>query len=210
MTTSPDLPLASAPLGRPPLPSAKKVGTFGMILFLVSLTMLFAASMIGYAVIRLQLMTPDASPTPPLGQIQLPMLLWLSTFIILLSSVALHYAGHCVSLERQQPFRKAMVITTLLGYLFLIVQVPALIDLVNSQAALAQSNVNLYRLIILLVILHGLHVIGGLIPLTALTRNAFKGKYDHEHYHPIAVFAMYWHFLDVVWIVMFSLLQLLG
>lgn len=201
---------ADTAMGRPPLPNPRKVGTFGMLLFLASLTMLFVASMVGYAIIRLQLFNPAAEPNPPLGRIDLPVTLWLSTFIILVSSAVLHYAGHCVSLERQKPFRKAMLITTALGYLFLIVQGPALYDLVQTQAAIAEANVRLYMLIVLLVVLHGLHVIGGLIPLTAITLNAHKGKYDHEHYHPVALMAIYWHFLDVVWLAMFCLFHLLG
>ena len=192
------------------LPNPRRIGTFGMMLFLASLTMLFAASMVGYVVIRLQLMNPDAGPNPPLGQIDLPATLWLSTFVILLSSAALHFAGHCIALERQKNFRRAMGVTAALGGLFLIVQAPALFDLVRSQQGVAQENIRLYALIVSLVILHGLHVIGGLVPLAVITVKAFKGKYDHEHYHPVVHFAMYWHFLDVVWIVMFSVLQLLG
>ena len=195
---------------RPPLPNPRRVGTFGMMLFLASLTMLFAASMIGYVVIRLQLLSPDRGPTPPLHTITLPPFLWLSTFVIVVSSAVLHYAGICVARERQQNFRRAMAVTAVLGFLFLIVQMPSLYELVQSQRAVAQANFRLYALIVGLVILHGLHVIGGLIPLGVLTANAFRGRYDHEHHHPVALFAMYWHFLDVVWIVMFSVLQFLG
>jgi cytochrome c oxidase subunit 3 len=201
---------ATAVGSRPPLPNPRRIGTFGMMLFLASLTMLFAASMLGYAAIRLQWLNPDRGPNPPLGSIQLPLILWFSTFVIVLSSAALHYAGHCVALERQRQFRRAMAVTAALAGLFLIVQGPALVELVRSQQGIAQDDVRLYALIVCLVILHALHVIGGLIPLGLITVNAFKGKYDHEHHHPVVHFAMYWHFLDVVWIVMFSVLQFLG
>lgn len=201
---------AVAIASRPPLPSARRIGTFGMMLFLASLTMLFVASILGYIAVRLQWLNADRGPTPPLGEIHLPPVLWLSTLVILLSSVALHYAGHCVALERQTQFRRAMGFTAALGTVFLIVQAPALFALVQSQQDVAQVNIRLYALIVSLVILHGLHVIGGLVPLFVITAKAYKGKYDHEHHHPVVHFAMYWHFLDVVWIVMFSVLQFLG
>jgi len=194
---------------RPPLPNSRKLGTFGMLLFLASLTMLFAASMVGYVVIRLQLMN-DNPPTPPRGTIDLPIWLWLSTFIIVVSSATLHYAGICVALERQRNFRRAMAVTAVLGLAFLVIQMPSLAALIESQRGVAQANIRLYALIVVLVILHALHVVGGLVPLAVITIKAFKGRYDHEHHHPVTHFAMYWHYLDVVWIVMFSMFQLLG
>jgi len=211
MDATPDTHDPAAETGsRPPLPNPRRVGTFGMLLFLASLTMLFLASMVGYAAIRLQWLNPDQGPTPPLGEIQLPVGLWFSTLVILISSATLHYAGHCVALERQRPFRRAMVATAALAVVFLIVQIPALIALVESQRDVAQADIRLYALIVALVILHALHVIGGVVPLAVITVKAFRGKYDHEHYHPVVHFAMYWHFLDVVWILMFSLFQFLG
>lgn len=194
----------------PPLPSAKRVGTFGMFLFLVSLTMLFAATMLGYVIIRMQWMNADAGPNPPLGQIKLPSILWLSTFVILVSSAFLHYAGMCISLERQGPFRKAMAVTTVLALGFLIIQVPALYMLLDGQSPVRQANPFLYNLIVFMVIVHGLHVVGGIIPLVRITRRAFDGAYDHEKYYPVVHMAMYWHFLDAVWVVMFSVMMFIG
>lgn len=201
---------------RPPLPNPKRIGTFGMILILFSLGMLFAASVIGYVVIRLRLADPPIDPAtgdpirPPLqlGAIDVPLILWLSTALMVISSVTLHWAGISVSLERQRSFRRGMVLTLGLGVLFLAVQIPALVDLIRSQAM--TETVRLYNLALMLIVLHGLHVIGGLIPLGFLTRNAFTGKYDHEHNHPVTLFAMYWHFLLIVWVLMFSAMQYLG
>ncbi len=194
---------------RPPLPDVRKTGTFGMLLFLASLTMLFGATMIGYVVIRLQLLNPDRDPNPPLGEIAMPLLLWLSTFVILASSATLHYAGMSIAVERQRPFRRAMTITTVLGYAFLLIQIPALTMLAKSQASLSEVDSRLYALIIFMVIVHGLHVVGGLIPLTVITRKARRGAYDHEQFTPVTHMAMYWHFLDAVWLVMFGTMMFL-
>jgi heme/copper-type cytochrome/quinol oxidase subunit 3 len=203
------------PTDRPPLPNPKRTGTFGMLLILASLGMLFAASVIGYAVIRLRIANPPIDPGTgepgrpalPLGSIDLPTILWLSTALMVAASITLHWAGISVNIERQRNFRRGMVLTLVLGVMFLAVQIPAMVDLVRSQAL--ETSVRLYNLVLVLVVLHGLHVIGGLIPLGVLTRNAFTGKYDHEHNHPITLFALYWHFLLVVWVIMFSLMSFL-
>lgn len=201
---------------RPPLPNPKRIGTFGMVLLLVSLGMLFAASVIGYAVIRLRIAHPPLDPATgepgraplELGAIDLPTILWLSTALMIASSIALHWAGISVAIERLRNFRRGMVLTLVLGLMFLAVQIPAMIDLIRSQAL--TTDVRLYNLVVVLIVLHGLHVVGGLIPLGVLTRNAFRGRYDHEHNHPITLFAMYWHFLLVVWVLMFSIMEFLG
>jgi cytochrome c oxidase subunit 3 len=50
---------------------------------------------------------------------------------------------------------------------------------------------------------HALHVLGGLIGLGVTTAHAFQGRYDHENYVGVKSAAMYWHFLDGVWIIMY-------
>ena len=202
--------LQDAP-ARPPLPNPRRTGTFGMMLFLASLTMLFGATILGYVIIRLQQTNPDSPHHLPLGSIEISPLLWLSTFIIILSSLMLHYAGTSVALERQRVFRNAMLATTVGGFVFLLVQVPAMWMLAETQKELAAtSDSRLYWLVISLIVVHGLHVVGGLVPLAVITRKAFRGAYDHERYHPVVHMAMYWHFLDAIWIVMFVVLMLMG
>ena len=50
--------------------------------------------------------------------------------------------------------------------------------------------------------MHAVHVIGGLVPLVVITRRAFAGRDDPQHAGVIYT-AMYWHFLDAVWLVLF-------
>ena len=196
---------------RPPLPSAKRMGTFGMFLFLASLAMLFLASMLAYALTRVELYQPTASRSQflPFGDIHLPPVLWLSTFLIVVSSATLHYAGLSISLERQRAFRNAMLATCLLALAFLFVQTPALLSLIQQQRSLVQTDIRFYFIIFILIVLHALHVLGGIVPLALTTRRAFAGRYDRESHHAITCLALYWHFLDVIWLLMFSMLQLL-
>jgi len=180
-------------------------GTLGMTLFLISLGILFAASMVGYLIIRL---TSDAGP--PRGTLRLPLGLWISTAIILASSVTIHHALRNVRLDRQRAFRLAMLVTVLLGFAFLFVQGPNLYRLLQVHVSVRLQNIHLYGLVLLLIALHAAHVIGGLIALTLATGKAFKGRYDAASYEGVKYCVMYWHFLDVVWVVMFAGMSLAG
>jgi len=187
------------------------MGTFGMVLFLASLAMLFLSSMLAYALTRIELYhpTPTRSQFLPFGDIHLPPVLWLSTFLIVVSSATIHYAGLSIALERQRAFRNAMLATFCLALAFLFVQTPALVSLIRQQHTLVQTDIRFYFIIFILIVLHALHVIGGIIPLSVVTVRGFRGRYDHESHHAITYLALYWHFLDIIWLLMFSMLQLL-
>ena len=68
----------------------------------------------------------------------------------------------------------------------------------------------LYKLLFILVLLHAAHVAGGVIYFAAVTRRALDGYNDHEYYTGVRNAAMYWHFLDVVWLCMFGTFLYLG
>jgi len=55
---------------------------------------------------------------------------------------------------------------------------------------------------------HALHVIGGLVLLAVVTYKAFRGDYTSVYHPGVRYSAMYWHFLDAVWLIMFTLLFL--
>lgn len=179
--------------------------TFGMILFLSALGMLFASSILGYLIIRF------GGNSPAFGSIHMPMALWLSTALLLASSYAIHRALQNVRRERQSQFRKALTATFLLAIAFLLVQIPGLTALLGShsqQLSTEEGRYYLYGLIFFLILIHALHVLGGIIPLGVITYKAHAGRYDHEHYIPVKMMAMYWHFLDGVWVVMFAVFLL--
>lgn len=62
----------------------------------------------------------------------------------------------------------------------------------------------------MLIALHAAHVVGGLVPLGIVTGRALRGWYDARHAEGVRSCALYWHFLDVVWLTMFGLLYLTG
>ncbi|HEX8520758.1 MAG TPA: cytochrome c oxidase subunit 3 [Tepidisphaeraceae bacterium] len=171
--------------------------TIGMWLFLAALTMLFGATMIGYLVIR------SRGNSPALHSMQFPPLLWLSTVVILAGSYTIHMAVSAIRLERQGLMRRYLLITCILAAIFCIVQTPALASLLLEHRRASEGGLRLYGLVFVLILVHALHVLGGIVGLAATAVRAKQGKYDHEHYTGIKNAAMYWHFLDVVWLVMF-------
>ncbi|MFN4243265.1 MAG: heme-copper oxidase subunit III [Tepidisphaerales bacterium] len=181
--------------------------TVGMWLFLASLAMLFFSSMVGYVVIRL-----TGKTQPELFSVRLPAWLWLSTVVVLAGSVTIHKALTSIRLERQRETLRWLRVTLGLAVLFCVVQTPGMIALLNQHQALQQAETpnHLFGLIFFLVLVHALHVVGGVVGLAFVTWKAGRGAYDHEHYVGIRHSAMYWHFLDGVWIVMFATMLAFG
>jgi heme/copper-type cytochrome/quinol oxidase subunit 3 len=179
-----------------------RMGTFGMWLFLAALGMLFAASMVAYIAIRTG---PQGAAR---GTIHLPPSLWLSTVLIILSSFTIHHAVHAIRLERHRPFRIYLLATLILAVGFVAVQTPALINLLKQHRVFEGMKAPLYGLIFFLVLLHALHVLGGIVGIVRVNIGAAQSRYDHEHCYGVRHAAMYWHFLDGVWLVMFLVLQL--
>lgn len=174
----------------------RQAAVLGMWLFLASLTMLFGSSLIGYLIIRMR--------SPIAGTMDLPPGLWISTVALLISGLTMHVALRSVRQERQQLFRISMLATGVLAVVFLAVQSTSLFELFQAHLNSLNKNVALYGLVLMLVITHGAHVVGGLFPMGVVTSRALQGKYDHESHQGVKLCSMYWHFLEVVWIVLFG------
>jgi heme/copper-type cytochrome/quinol oxidase subunit 3 len=176
-------------------------GTFGFLLLLISLSVLFVSSMLGYAYIRWH-----AAEWPPPGMPDLPRTLWLSTLIILGCSLSIHQAVRTVRRDDQKGMRRSLLITFVLGCLFLVMQG---INYLGLAAMNLTARTNLYGFTFyMMTFLHAVHVIGGLIPLGIVCRRAYLGRYS-SFFHPgIRYQAMYWHFLDLIWVVIFVVLML--
>ena len=170
-----------------------------MWLFLAALGMLFASSMAAYVIVRVRAVA---------GQVELPALLWLSTVIMLFSSVTMHAALTAVRRERQQTFRSMILATLVLAVLFVMVQVPAMAALLGAHGTMRAQGMHVYGLVFFLVLLHALHVVGGVAGLARIAFYARLGRFDHESHASVRHIAMYWHFLDIVWLVMFGILLL--
>ena len=187
--------------GRPDGEVAPGANTLGMAIFLVSLSVLFLASIAGYLVVRLRAdsWAPDDGSGFPLG-------LWASTLIIVGCSVAIHAALSAVRAGRQAALVRSLAITLVLGLVFLGLQTANWIDLHRSGVTGRES---LYGFTFyLFTALHAVHVVGGLIPLGVATARARAGAYSSLSHGGVLHCAMYWHFLDVVWVILFAIILL--
>ena len=201
---------------RPPHVVPPGTHALGMWLFLAALAMLFIGGMLAYIIVRITGTASRTNPftgeiipatAPPLHTIEVPLVLWLSTAAILLSSFSIHRAVENVINERQDRFRQSLIVTLLLAVPFFLAQGAGLATMLGTAA---QGGSALQYAIFFLIIVHGLHVVGGLVPLIVVTRNAHASRYDHEYHGPVRRVAMYWHFLDAVWLLMFACFLVLG
>lgn len=184
-----------------PVPLA--TGQLGMRLLLASLGMLFAACVSGLLYVR-----SIAKVWPPEGMPSLPTGLWLSTVILLVSSATVQWAVSAARHDEKPGIRHGMFATFALGVAFLVSQTVNWFVLV---AAAFTPKANLYAFTYyLLTGLHALHVLGGLVPVGVVTARAFRGAYSAARHSGVEYVAMYWHFLDVVWVVLFIVLYLAG
>jgi heme/copper-type cytochrome/quinol oxidase subunit 3 len=190
---------------KPLYPVPRRAHTFGILLLLASLSVLFIASLVGYFVTRF------LGAASPRGRVlHLPPILWLSTLVMIASSVTITRALAAIRAERRSAFRQHLWFTLALSVTFVAIQAPALIMLLRDHARHEAIGVRLYGLLFFLVLLHALHVIGGLVMLGIALLGATRGRYDHENHSLIRNLVFYWHFLDGVWLVMVVSLWVVG
>lgn len=175
-----------------------RAGVFGMLCFIASLAMVFAASMLGVIVVRLQ----DSGPWPPDGDGGLPWALGLSTVILLVSSVTMVLASRSAGRGDASGLARWMTWTFGLSVAFLVGQTIAWWDLLSRHVHL-DSNLWAWAFYVLTA-LHALHVLGGVIPMGVVARNARRGYYSLENHRGVTYVGLYWHFLDLAWLGLYA------
>lgn len=139
----------------------------------------------------------------------LPRTLWLSTALLLASSFALQKARQAVRADDNANYQRWLKYTTALGCGFVLTQLASWIALVQ-QGVYLQGNPH-SAFFYLFTGLHGVHILGGLIALAWLVANARRGVPSDEYQAQKRVVladtvALYWHFMDGLWICLFVLL----
>ncbi|MGE3163818.1 MAG: heme-copper oxidase subunit III [Planctomycetota bacterium] len=187
----------------PPVEKGQSVpgaGPFGMVLFLVSLTVSFLAVLVAYAVFRVR----GGSEWLPADKTGLPDLLWVSNGLIVGCSGAAQWALIAVRNDRRTHLLVALVSTLLLALGFTVCQGFAWREIAREQhlEGMRIYSVTFY----LLTGLHALHVIGG-FGLQAWVVVRASLRHYWSLFHPGVLYAaMYWHFLGAVWFVLFAVL----
>lgn len=176
--------------------------TLGMLLFIISEIMVFGAFFTAYFFVRI---VAEGHDWFPLGEVELPKgIAGMNTAILLSSSVTLHWAQVSIKNGNRNGLKVGMLLTSILGATFLFIQINEYIHLGFSPQDHAQGTI-FYGL----TGLHGAHVFIGLTLLIMVTVRSFRGHFTPEHHHGMEVPGIYWHFVDVMWIVVYSSVYLL-
>ena len=166
----------------------------GMYLFIGSEIMLFGAFFTAYFFVRV--VNGTAWPTPPF---HLPVYMaFVNTCILVTSSFTMHWA--LTSVKRNNPFglRAGLLLTFLMGLTFLLTQV-----LEYLRIGFNTGDGAFPTIFFCLTGLHGCHVFVGLTILLFMTIRAFRGHFDAAHHHGVEIGGIYWHFVDLMWILVF-------
>jgi cytochrome c oxidase subunit 3 len=104
-------------------------------------------------------------------------------------------------------FLRAMSVTVVLGAIFLLFQ--GIDYTILGSEGLTLSSGTYGTTYYTLTGFHGAHVFGGVIMLSVVLYRGMAGQFSAKHYDAVEAASLYWHFVDVVWILLFSLLYLL-
>ncbi len=142
------------------------------------------------------------------GPIQIPGVLWATTAVLLTSSLTFEAAKRRLAQNDQSGFFRLTALTTGLAVLFLIGQIIAGLQILHSGVILAHNAHSWF--IFLFTGLHGLHIVAGLAGLAYLLgrtwRPASGPKYRIYTRAVANGVAVFWHYLDFVWFLLFALL----
>ena len=172
----------------------------GMLLFIASEIMLFGSFFTAYFFIRVV----NGYPWPPEG-FELPKYVaGVNTAILITSSFTVHWALQCARRNNRAGLQVGLLLTFLMGLTFLITQMVE-----YARVGFAPHDNAFTTVFFCLTGLHGAHVFVGLTILLFTTIRAFRGHFDAEHHHGVELPGIYWHFVDVMWIVVYSTVYLL-
>jgi cytochrome c oxidase subunit 3 len=131
------------------------------------------------------------------------------TVCLLSSSLTIHLAVKAIRQDRTRSFRNWWCATVALGATFLYGTAREWYRLIFEEGLTIHTNLfgtTYYSL----VGLHGFHVIVGLIFLSVVVVFTLSGQVKQEHTYRLDVLSLYWHFVDVVWVVVFTVVYVIG
>ena len=192
----------------------------GMLLFITSEVMFFGGLFAAYFSIR-----ASAAQWPPINpetneafHLQvLPVVttdgvtsysfVLIATVLLILSSFSCQYAVWKIRSDDRTRFLRAMAVTIALGITFLLMQLTDYAILGSEGLTLSSGTYG--TTFYTLTGFHGAHVFGGVIMLSVVLYRGMVGQFSSRHYDAVEGASLYWHFVDVVWILLFALLYLL-
>jgi cytochrome c oxidase subunit 3 len=188
--------------GPPPANRSSRVDPqmLGMLLFIISEIMVFGAFFTAYFFIRVVGKAEWPGPENELPKV----IAGFNTAILVSSSFTLHWAETCIKSDNRFGFKAGMLTTFLLGCTFLFIQINEYVHLPFHPQTNAQGTI-FYGL----TGLHGAHVFIGLTLLAFVNIRAFRGHFSSDSHRGVEVPGIYWHFVDVMWIIVYATVYLL-
>ena len=181
----------------------------GMWVFLCSEVMFFTGLIGSYIVLRF------ATPFWPQPSLVLNIpLTAMNTFILICSSVTMVQALAAAQRGDAGKMKLFLCLTLLGGSIFLSIQAVEYWKLIHEHTKLYphgfNPHVSLFGSVFFTTTgFHGFHVLCGVVCIAFVTGKAFLGKYTQAHHQGIETIGLYWHFVDLVWIVLFTIIYLI-
>jgi cytochrome c oxidase subunit 3 len=171
-----------------------------LLLFaMLSMTMMFAGLTSAFVVSK--------SRADWLKNFELPVAFYISTAVIIGCSVTFHLAKKAIQKDNRNATTSFLLGTLALGILFVVLQFMGFGQIVAAGYYFTGSASNITTTFLYVVtIAHMAHLAGGLISLLIIIYNHFKQKYNSTQTLGIELGAMYWHFLDLLWVYLFLFL----
>jgi heme/copper-type cytochrome/quinol oxidase subunit 3 len=188
--------VAAAPVVRTaPVTRGYSTAWWGMVVLIMTEAMIFLALLSAYFFVR------AGSKEWPLGGIEVPELprTIIFTVILLGSSIPIFWMEHALFRGHMRQVEAGLLISFLMGAAFLVNTV------YDFQHMGFGWRDNTYASLFYVILgLHGLHVLAGLVMSATVQAKVLTGRVSKEHHTTPEVFALYWHFVDGVWIFVFG------
>ncbi len=196
------------------LSQQREAASLGMWVFLVTEIMFFGGLFTGYTVYRTAYQDAFAA-----GSHHLDVTLGaINTAVLICSSLTMAMAVHSAQLGRRKAQLGFLILTILLGSVFLgikaveyhhkfeehLVPGPSF-----SLQGLPQTQLY-FSFYFAMTGMHALHMVIGVAILSVLVWMTLRGRFSPDYYAPVEMTGLYWHFVDIVWIFLFPLLYLIG
>lgn len=140
--------------------------------------------------------------------VKIPAVFWISTAVIVLSSLTVQVALRSFKQRQMGQYRGLIAATLLLGIAFIVLQWMGFGDLWEQQIRFKGAGAGQFLYVIFG--LHALHVLGGVIALIVMFIKAYTGSTKLYSSVPVEVASIYWHFVDALWIYLLLFFIIIG
>jgi cytochrome c oxidase subunit 3 len=179
-------------------------GKLGMWVFLAADAMSFGGLIVGYALLR----HASANWPPPAQTLGINLTAFM-TLLLIVSSVTMVLSLSAIQNGDMRRFKKFLLLTILGGVLFLGCQAYEWTHLLTErlpEIGISFSSHLFATTFFVLTGFHGMHVTGGVLYNSCVLAACLRGRYGAKH---VEIAGLYWHFVDLVWILIFTFVYLI-